>query len=103
MTTIKQTLTINQANLAEIIFNYIGCVDSVCQAKEVILKNIHEKKYALKVDWMRGYAQYCSKHGRIEQAIVLYQKALKISATGNLLKEYLELKDELVKINQDKE
>jgi hypothetical protein len=28
---------------------------------------------------------------------------LKISATGNLLKEYLDLKDEFVKMNQDKE
>ena len=67
------------------------------------MKNFHEKKYAKKVEWIRGYAKYCSKHGRSEQAIVLYQKALKISATGNLLKEYLELKDELVKMNQDKE
>jgi len=34
-------------------------------------------------------AKFCVKYGRTEQAIVLYQKLLKLCATGNLCDKYL--------------
>jgi len=33
---------------------------------------------------LAGYAKYSSKHGRIEDAIILYQKAMKECSQGGL-------------------
>lgn len=92
-----------QASIAMNIFIYINDVESVCKTYEIILKSIPEKDYKEQVRYLKGLALYCSKNGRIEQSITLFQKALSICATGNLCKEFNEIKNQIgeVEVNRN--
>lgn len=89
---VKQYLVIEQAGYAMDIFSYIGDVESVLEAYELILKNTPEADYSIRLQYMKGMANFCLKHGRIEQAIILYQKLLKLCTTANLGTEYQNIK-----------
>ena len=68
------------------------------EAYEVILKNIPETDNLDRLDYMKSMADYCLKHGRVEQATVIYQKANKICMMENLGAEYKQIKEILNKI-----
>lgn len=84
------------------IFIYINDVEAVYQAYDVILKSIPEKDYKKRVDYLKGLAQYCSKNGRIEQSITLYQKALSVCATGNMCNQFLLIKSLIGEVENTK-
>jgi pentatricopeptide repeat protein len=82
--TVQQYLVIEQAGVAMDIFKYIKDTESLLEAHEVILKNIPPTENAERLDYMKSMASCCVKNGRTEQAIAIYQKALKICALANL-------------------
>lgn len=101
-TTIKQKLIIDQLRVAMDIFVYIECIDSVIKTYELILRNIPENNHAKHVEWIKGEAKYCLKYGRTEQAIILFQKAMRICTIGNLCNEYQDIKKKLCNVYTEK-
>lgn len=43
-------------------------------------------------------AKYCTKNGRIEQSIILFQRAMNICTIGNLGDDYQDIKKQLCKV-----
>ncbi len=59
--------------MAKTIFGYIGDVKLVIKTYETLLKHTNEQDYQEIYDLKKNLASYCSKHGKIDKAIDLYQ------------------------------
>jgi tetratricopeptide (TPR) repeat protein len=66
---------LDEFTLAHDIYEHLRCVESRIKCFE---KSIQKTSLvSAKNRRMKSYAEYCEKHGRIEQAIAIYQKLIK--------------------------